>query len=154
MFYKFRIVNLETGEEFPTLNIAARAANVSPYIMRKLINDRVEWSRPGIRQRKIPSKIIRDDAGDEYKSIAHLSRESGFVRERVRELLRLDPEGIFRRAWIDNKGFRIARHDGKWWWVNGSIPTDALGKFRKVLNLMGHRVTVNDARKLTGDLWQ
>lgn len=104
--------------------------------------------QPKRTHRRKKDAPVRDDAGRVYRNVNCLARESGYIRERVEKLLRLDPEGIFRTAWVNDRKFRIARHDGKWWWVNGSIPADTIDKFRAVLRLMGHRDVVK-----TGDLF-
>ncbi len=96
---------------------------------------------------------VRDDAGRTYKGVNHIARETGLTRREVVERVRLDPEGLFRTAWVSDATFRIARHDGKMWWVNGSIPADTFRRFQSVLRLMGKRVTAGEARKLTGDLF-
>lgn len=96
---------------------------------------------------------VRDDAGQAYKGVNHVARVTGLTRRDVVERVRLDPEGVFRMAWVNDATFRTARHDGKLWWVNGTIPVDTFRKFQTVLRLMGKRVTAGEARRLAGDLF-
>lgn len=162
---------LETGVIYRSIAESARAHKVQPTQMSAHIAGRIksiggfhfeltgdftppEPPRRKSRRKSVPPDTIpvRDDKGREYRGVNHLAHETGLKRRAVVERLRLDPEGIWRTAWIE--GFRTARHDGKLWWINGSIPVDTFRKFQTALRFTGKRVTAGEARKMTGDLFK
>lgn len=168
-----RVRCVETGVTYDSVAEAARAHDDKPSRMSAHLSGRVRSVRgfhfeytgdhtpPRLprkrrKQRQSPpdTSPVRDDTGRRYKGVNHVARETGLTRREVVERLRLDPEGIFRTAWVNDTAFRIARHDGSLWWVNGSIPADTFRKFQTILRLAGKHVTAGEARKLTGDLFK
>lgn len=169
-----RVRCIETGVTYDSIAEAARAHGEKPTRMsahlagriRSIRGFRFEYtgdhtppqtrSKRRKQQRQAPpdTSPVRDDTGRSYKGVNHVARETGLTRREVVERLRLDPEGIFRTAWVNDATYRIARYDGKMWWVNGSIPADTFRRFQRVLRLTGKHVTAGDARKLTGDLFR
>lgn len=170
---KKRVRCIETRVEYDSISAAARANKVDPQTMSAHLRGRLRSVRgfhfeltgefthtvkkvKKDRAKKSPPDMtpVKDDMGREYRGYNHLSREVGMTRTEVIERLRLDPIGVFRVAWVNNAEFYTARYDGKWWWINGSIPVDTFRKFQTVLRLTGKRVTAGEARQLTGDLFR
>lgn len=171
-FTRKRVKCNETGKIYRSISDAARAHDAKPSRMSahlagrvnsvrgfhfELTGDRTPPRRPKQRRKSKAAPpdtyAVCDDNGRRYKGVNHVARETGLTRRQVVERLRLDPEGIFRTAWVYDAAFRTARYDGNWWWVNGSIPADTFRRYQTVLRLTGKRVTAGEARKLTGDLF-
>lgn len=163
---------VETGKVYSSISDAARAYSekshrVSAHIagqIRSIRGFHFELTgdytppKPTVYRRKprvVPPDTfsVSDDTGKTYAGVNHISRETGLTRREVVERLRLDPDGVFRTAWVNDCEYRNARYDGKIWWINGTIPAATFRKFQSLLRLMGKRVTAKEAKRLTGDLF-
>lgn len=150
---------LETGTVYDSVTEAAIANRTTVRIVQKskLFEYTGEYTPPKPKRRKSKKDkletLIGDDKGGAY-TVQQLSVMSGLVRERIKKLVRMDPQRIFRTAWINDKDFRTARHDGKWYWINGTVPVSTLSQFKTVLRMMGKRATDEEARNMVGDLFK
>lgn len=141
---KKRVRCIETRKIYASIADAARAHGVTPAAMSAHLSGRIRAVK-GFR-----FELTGKHTSPKKRKKVKRKKRPVHISKQFREwAIRIDPEGIFREAWRDKKVFVSARFDGKWYWINGAIPTDSLDKFREALRAFNvHEIPV------TGDLFK
>lgn len=146
---KRKIKNCATGEIYESINSACELTGISIGMMRKHLARGIRFTNVAQRHVVKRKKVLRDDTGVTYRTMHSLAKAKGISHDHAAYLVALDPERTFRNEWLGLRQFRTIRHDGKWWWVNGTIPVSTPIKLRKVLRALGIRHIPE-----TGDLFK
>lgn len=140
---------LESGIIYESMSAAARSMGVTSSAMSSHLSGRIRSIKG--RHFSYTGEVTPPEKSYKRKE----RRQSDNIAYRLRRFaISIDPEGKFREEWKGKREFRHARFDGKWYWINNSIPTATLSDFQKVLRAFRVNVTLEEARDLAENLFK